>query len=110
MASGKVSPASAGDAGSIPGSGRSPQRRKWQPTPVLLPGRSLGERSLVGYSPWGRKRVRHDLVTKQQRTSWQLVFHEDSSSATSRLTGSRVVPGDSFLSFLVEKRDTFKRL
>ena len=30
-------------------------RRKWQPTPVLLPGKSLGWRSLVGYSPWGRK-------------------------------------------------------
>ena len=33
-----------------------PQRRKWQPTPVvLLPGESHGWRSLVGYSPWGRK-------------------------------------------------------
>ena len=30
-------------------------RRKWQPTPVLLPGKSYGQRSLVGYSPWGRK-------------------------------------------------------
>ena len=31
------------------------QRRQWQPTPVLLPGKSHGRRSLVGYSPWGRK-------------------------------------------------------
>ena len=30
-------------------------RRKWQPTPVFLPGKSYGWRSLVGYSPWGRK-------------------------------------------------------
>ena len=30
-------------------------RRKWQPTPVLLPGESHGQRSLVGYSPQGRK-------------------------------------------------------
>ena len=30
-------------------------RRKWQPTPVLLPEKSYGQRSLVGYSPWGRK-------------------------------------------------------
>ena len=30
-------------------------RRKWQPTPVILPGKSHGRRSLVGYSPWGRK-------------------------------------------------------
>ena len=27
--------------------------REWQPTPVLLPGKSHGQRSLVGYSPWG---------------------------------------------------------
>ena len=32
-----------------------PWRRKWQPTPVLLPGEFHGLRSLVGYSPWGRK-------------------------------------------------------
>ena len=30
-------------------------RRKWQPTPVFLPGESHGQTSLVGYSPWGRK-------------------------------------------------------
>ena len=29
-------------------------RRKWQPTPLLLPKKSHGRRSLVGYSPWGR--------------------------------------------------------
>ena len=29
-----------------------PWRRKWQPTPVFLPGESHGQRSLVGYSPW----------------------------------------------------------
>ena len=32
-----------------------PWRRKWQSAPVLLPGKSHGQRSLVGYSPWGRK-------------------------------------------------------
>ena len=31
------------------------QRRQWHPTPVLLPGISHGQRSLVGYSPWGHK-------------------------------------------------------
>ena len=31
------------------------QRRQWQPTLVLLPGKSHGQRSLVGCSPWGRK-------------------------------------------------------
>ena len=33
--------------------GEIPWRRKWHPTPVLLPGKSHGQRSLVGYSPWG---------------------------------------------------------
>ena len=32
-----------------------PWRRNWQPTPVFLPGKSHRQRSLVGYSPWGRK-------------------------------------------------------
>ena len=31
------------------------QRRQWQPTPVLLPGKSHGQRGLVGCSPWGHK-------------------------------------------------------
>ena len=31
------------------------RRRKWQPTPVPLPGNSHGQRSLVGYNPWGHK-------------------------------------------------------
>ena len=32
-----------------------PWRRTWHPTPVLLPGKSHGQRSPVGHSPWGRK-------------------------------------------------------
>ena len=41
------------------GSGIFPQRRRWQPTPVFVPGESHGQRSLAVYSLWGR-RVRHD--------------------------------------------------
>ena len=47
----------AGDAGSIPGLGRFPWRREWQPTPLFLPGEHHGQRSLVGYSPWGHKEL-----------------------------------------------------
>ena len=50
-------PANAGDTSSI-----LPWRRKWQPTPVFLPGESRRQRRLVAYSPWGRKEsdtVRH---------------------------------------------------
>ena len=39
------------------GSGRSPGKRKWHPTPVFLPGKSHGQRSLVGYSAWGHKEL-----------------------------------------------------
>ena len=49
-----------------------PWRRKWQPTPVFLPGKSHRQRSLVGYSPQGHKRVQHDLVTKQQQSKWHM--------------------------------------
>ena len=35
--------------------GKIPWRRKWQPTPVFLVGKSHGQRSLAGYSPWGCK-------------------------------------------------------
>ena len=37
-----------------PGIGKIPWKRKWQPTPVFLSGKSLGQRSLEGYSPWGK--------------------------------------------------------
>ena len=49
-------PANVGDAGLIPGSGRFLWRRKWQPASVFLPGKPHGQRSLVGYRPWGHKR------------------------------------------------------
>ena len=53
-----VNAGDARDSGSIPGLQRS-QRRKRQPTPVLLPGKFHGQRSLAGYSAWGR-RMRHN--------------------------------------------------
>ena len=46
--------------------GKIPWRKAWQPTPAFLPGESHGQRSLVGYSPWGCKRVGHNLATKPQ--------------------------------------------
>ena len=43
------------DTSTIPRSVRFPWKRKWQSTPVFLPGNSHGRRSLAGYSPWGHK-------------------------------------------------------
>ena len=60
----KKPPTKAGDVGSIPRSERSPGE-KWQPTPVFSPGKSHGQRSLAGYSPWANKRVEHNSATKQ---------------------------------------------
>ena len=37
--------------------GMIPWKRKWQPVPVSLPGKFQGQRSLVGYSPWGHKEL-----------------------------------------------------
>ena len=47
--------------------GKIPWRRKWQATPVFLPGESHGQKTLAGYSPWGRRTLGHDLGTKQQQ-------------------------------------------
>ena len=38
-----------------PCKGKLPWRRKWQPTLIFLPGKSRGQGSLVGYSPWGHR-------------------------------------------------------
>ena len=51
-----------------------PWRMKWQPTPVFLPGKVHGQRSLEGYSPWGCK-VGHSSVTKQQ--NWSIFYFID---------------------------------
>ena len=57
---------SAGDVGSAPELRRFPWRRKRQPTPGFLPGKSHGQRNLAGYIPWGPERLGFDLVTKLQ--------------------------------------------
>ena len=73
----KNPPANAGgtrDEGFNPWVGKIPWTRKWQPTLVLLPGESHGQWILAVYSPWGHKRVRHNLVTKQRYSLFKLSF------------------------------------
>ena len=48
-----------------------PWRREWLPTPVFLPGEFLGQRNLVGYSPWGHK----ELGTTEQLSLFHFQFH-----------------------------------
>ena len=54
----KNPPGNAGDAGD--------RGRKWQPTPLSLPGKSHGQRSLAGYSPWGHKELNPTEHTRTQ--------------------------------------------
>ena len=51
----KESACNVGDPGLIPGFRRFPWRKAWLPTPVFLPVKFHGQRSLVGYSPQGHK-------------------------------------------------------
>ena len=77
---GEQSACSAGDPGSIPGSGRSPGEGTGNPlqysclgNPMdrgTLPRKSHGQRSLEGYSPWGH-RVRHDWATTSHTSTLQ---------------------------------------
>ena len=65
----------------MPRAFQGPWKRKWQPTPVFLPGKSQGQRNLAGYSPWGHKksdtterlmlsRIRHDHGLTHQDVSF----------------------------------------
>ena len=65
---GKESACNAGD-GFDPWVRKIPWRREWLPTPVFLPGKSYGQRSLMSYSSWGHK---ESDVTKQLSTQQHL--------------------------------------
>ena len=59
-------------------------RRKWQPTPVFLPGESHGGRSLVGCSPWGHTESDTTEATWQAATSQALQMAETRSERQRR--------------------------
>ena len=63
-----------------------PWKRAWQPTPVFLPGESLGQRSLVGSNPWGH-RVRHNCSDlARMLESDRLPLHREVTGVGSFLT------------------------
>ena len=72
--------------------GKIPWRRKWQPTPIFLPGKSHGQRSLVGYSPQGPKRVGHDVEIKQLQQQL-LRSKKIPASLLSQICGEAILPG-----------------
>ena len=91
-------PANAEGTGSIPGSGR----WQWQPTPVYLLGESHGQRSLVSYSPWGCKNVRHDLVTKQQQSI--LLFNSNGIKINPSKLCIKICLSIFYLKYLIQRR------
>ena len=71
-----------------PWAGKIIWRRKWQPTPVFLPGKLYGQRSLVGYSTGGSQRVGQDLATKPpKRESYEHLFPTNSMVSDILLVG-----------------------
>ena len=70
--SGKASACQCRRLGFYPWVGKMPWRRAWQPTLVFLPGKSYGQRSLAGYSPWDHKesdlteQLNNNQVQRQQ--------------------------------------------
>ena len=67
VAGGEELPGNSGDAGLIPGSGRSAGEGNGNPLQYSCLGKFHRQRNLGGHSPWGCKRVRRDLATKQQQ-------------------------------------------
>ena len=70
--------------------GQIPCRREWLPTPVFLPGESHGQKSLTGYSPWGRK---DSDMTERRALSLSVLL----ADSLSRFDGTRHQAGDTQL-------------
>ena len=68
-------------------------RRKWQPTPVFLPGKSHGQRSLAGYSPWGHKELdtTERLTHTHMATQW--LRGKESASNAGDTGNTESIPG-----------------
>ena len=65
-----------------------PWGSKWQPTPIFLPEKSRGQRSLADCSPWDC-RVGHDLATKQQQ---QLIMYTQVAFSSFSVCSVKYVP------------------
>ena len=61
--------------------GKIPWRREWLPTPVFLPGEFHGQRSLVGYGPWGCK----ELDMTERLTLWHFLGGSDGKESACRI-------------------------
>ena len=74
-------------------------RRKWQPTPVFLPGKSHGQRSLVGYSSWSHKSrtqlmvsgVMYGCQVDKEVHLWWLILHVNLALWNAQILGSNII-------------------
>ena len=83
-----------GDPGLIPGGVKIPWRRKWQATPVFLPGESHGQRSLVGYSPWGCKELdRTESLPLIYILTWGFPGGSDGKKSACNAVDLGLIPG-----------------
>ena len=78
--------------------GKIPWRRAWQLTPVFLPGESHGQRTLAGYSPWGRKKLNTTEATEHTHV------HKDATWTSTQPT-SPSLPCSSFRGWDVKEAD-----
>ena len=93
--SGKESAYQCGRCGRLqldPWGGKILWRRKWLPTPVCLPGKPHGQRSLVGYSPWGQKK---SDMTEHAHRSHSHLYHSVSTLVFS--SAQNVIPSKCLL-------------
>ena len=86
--------------------GKIPWRRKWQQTPVFLPGESHGQRSLTGYSPWGNIEsdvTGHKDIKSQVMKFWKpgaLMFKGRGIWMSQLKHRERTCPSSAFLFYL----------
>ena len=92
--------------GEIPITSDMQWRRQWQPTPVLLPGKSHGRRSLVGCSPWG-----HKESDKTDRLTFTFHFHAlEKEMVTHSSVLAWRIPGTAEPGGVAHSRTRLKRL
>ena len=83
-----------------------PGRRKWQPTPVFLPGEPHGQRSLAGYSPWDCKRV---WATDTLHEKWEMYLRNSWSSKSSRQNVQDILDSSSCPWEIQEEKDELNK-
>ena len=105
--SGKESACQCRRQGFNPWVGKISYRRAWQPTPVFLPGEFVRQRSLVGYSPWGRKELD---TTEQLSLSYMYLLgmmcnHWEFLSMCSKKEGDSYLPWQAIKTYFYPEYD-----